>query len=44
MRPILKRESTKTDLEMTQILEFTDNYFKAGIITMLNKGKYAHNE
>ena len=39
-----KWQSMGRDYEMTQILESADKYFKASIITMLNKRKYAHDE
>ena len=32
------------DLEMTQILESADMYFKVSILTMLNLKKYAYDE
>lgn len=39
-----RRMSMNRDPEMAQILELEDKYFKTGVITILNKGKYAHDE
>lgn len=39
-----KNGSQWEETEMTQILESADKYFKASIVTMLNKRKYVHDE
>ena len=39
-----KCQSMGIDLEMTQILESADMYFKVSILTMLNLKKYAYDE
>ena len=39
-----KCQSMGIDLEITQILESADMYFKVSILTMLNLKKYAYDE
>lgn len=39
-----KNGSQWEETEMTQILESADKYFKASIVTVLNKRKYVHDE